>query len=732
MTRRKSERTVEGAAAEALDASHVLSLADRLRPWLLGAMTALFVARPLFPSESGANQGDGLPVVMLWIAAAIFWMLGAASRPKLLIRFQGIDAAVLLLMLCFTTATWCATKHGSPRPAINVFWEWIGMGLSFFLARQLLATQREGRALVAVMIGLAAIVSAYAIYQWAYATPHDLAVYDANPDEALRRAGLWFPPDSPDRKLFRDRLVSNLPGGTFALSNSLAGLLAPWLVVLGGVACLSLRGGRRLLGIAFCVVPLGTGLLLTRSRSGCIAAGLGVLLTWLLARRWRLQSRWRGFAAAAVVLAVAIALGAVYHQRIEQALKSFGYRLQYWQSTLRMIEDRPWLGCGPGNFQDTYTRYKLPEASEEVADPHNFLLEIWAIAGTPAAMAFLGVLGCFAWRAVGREKRGEGREPEEGQDLTHYDRRQDAWPCVLAGGLLGVLLSLPLGLLCDATPNSTVVLLSLPLGVAIVALLSGWIRGGPMPGWLPRVGLVVLLVNLLAAGGIGFPGVAGTFWLLLCVDRIGSNSERRWPGWMAWVGLATTIALAAVCYGSAYHPVLNCQSDLRMSEQREGLAAVEQLQASAEADRLSAEPWRRLAVTWFDRWRQTGDAAAFERFEQAEAEALRLAPNSASDWRTSGDRYFEAALASEQVAKAGPSEALSKALAAYRRAVELYPNSANHRASLAEACHATGLSAEFRREAEAALRLDQLTPHADKKLPSPMRNRLLRWLGRAN
>ena len=60
-----------------------------------------------------------------------------------------------------------------------------------------------------------------------------------------------------------------------------------------------------------------------------------------------------------------------------------------------MIADRPWLGCGPGNFQDVYTQYKLPEASEEVADPHDFLFEVWATAGTPALLALLGVLGLF-------------------------------------------------------------------------------------------------------------------------------------------------------------------------------------------------------------------------------------------------------------------------------------------------------------------------------------------------
>ena len=52
-----------------------------------------------------------------------------------------------------------------------------------------------------------------------------------------------------------------------------------------------------------------------------------------------------------------------------------------------MIHDHPWLGCGPGNFGDYYTQYKLPIASEEIKDPHNFLFEVAANAGLPALLA---------------------------------------------------------------------------------------------------------------------------------------------------------------------------------------------------------------------------------------------------------------------------------------------------------------------------------------------------------
>ena len=41
-----------------------------------------------------------------------------------------------------------------------------------------------------------------------------------------------------------------------------------------------------------------------------------------------------------------------------------------------------------------------------MADPHNFLLEIWATAGTPAALAFLAVLGCFAIEGGRRKVEG--------------------------------------------------------------------------------------------------------------------------------------------------------------------------------------------------------------------------------------------------------------------------------------------------------------------------------------
>src|SRR6185437_1294611 len=70
-------------------------------------------------------------------------------------------------------------------------------------------------------------------------------------------------------------------------------------------------------------------------------------------------------------------------------------RLEYWETTWRMIRERPWLGVGPGNFGENYTRLMPESAEEKIKDPHNFALEIWATCGIFALLAMLVALVAF-------------------------------------------------------------------------------------------------------------------------------------------------------------------------------------------------------------------------------------------------------------------------------------------------------------------------------------------------
>src|SRR3990170_3588062 len=101
---------------------------------------------------------------------------------------------------------------------------------------------------------------------------------------------------------------------------------------------------------------------------------------------------------------VAAASGGLDIQVISEAPKSLRYRVQYWCGAAAVLRESPvalLFGTGPGNFRQHYLRHKLAESSEEIADPHNFLLDVWASGGMIAVAGlsvFLGAVAAVACR----------------------------------------------------------------------------------------------------------------------------------------------------------------------------------------------------------------------------------------------------------------------------------------------------------------------------------------------
>lgn len=703
------------------------SPANRLRPLLLGALVAIFVARPLLVSESAATvAGDGLPFVMLTLVLAIVWWGAATARPRFPARLGRVDLGWLALIVWQAAGTLVAVRTGGARAAINVCWEWAGLGLAFVLLRQLIADDRELRALVVVMIALAVVLSAYGLFQFYVSLPAVREQYDRDPEAVLRAAGVVAPPGSPARLLFRERLKSTEPMATFALANSLAGFLATWLIVLIGVACLARPDSqdpaaivRRWAIAAVAALPIALCLILTKSRSAYGAGLLGMAgiaaMRRMLARSAE-RPRIVPYVAAAVVVLIAIGVGgqALDREILTEATKSLSYRWHYWHAAWEIVRGHPWFGCGLGNFQDVYTQYKLPESSEVVADPHNFLLEIWSTSGTPAVLALLAI---FIAAAVELQRvdhseatavKGKASSPFGANTPTSVGVY-----AVVVGAMGGFALAFLVGLFSMVTLPLELMMFGLTTIVVAAIAARRWIERGTLPRAVPLVALAALLVNLLAAGGIGFAGVAGSLWLLLgialCLRRSGQPvSERSRP--MAAVLLAAAIAVAALCHFCAYLPVLRCRMLLAQAE-ADPAQAEQALRAAATADPLADEPWKNLAALAMNRWTHEGDLRWLRLWKDAQAEILRRRPQSSAAWHQAADGFFEIYRQSHRAGE------LTRAIDHYRRAVELYPNQALGRAHLAQALSAAGRSDEARREAADALRLHRLTPHADQKLP---------------
>ena len=266
-------------------------------------------------------------------------------------------------------------------------------------------------------------------------------------------------------------------------------------------------------------------------------------------------------------------------------------------------------------------------------------------------------------------------------------------------------------------PEPVLFLLGVPVAVAVVAALHPWTKRGQMPHAVPAIALLVLSVNLLAAGGISFAGIAPSWWLLLAIVSNAATDparERRVGRFAAGTLAAAVMLLVVACFFTMYSPVLRCRAKLD-----EGLALL-RLQRLAEAeaafreavaaDPYSAEPWNNLAAM-YHHWaleREGGDSLS--RFEAAVEEALQRNPHAPTLRKQIGDWWLAL------FARWGERRHLDESIRAYTEWVRLYPNHAFGHAQLAWACHLAGDGQSAVREATQALRLDALNPHREKTL----------------
>lgn len=653
----------------------------------LTAAAALLIPTTLTPAES-PRWGDGLPGTLLWLAFPAVWLLFSLGKPLRLFRLHVADGAALALFVWHSAAAVIAALEGMPRTAVNALWLWLGLGACYFCIRQAARSPRDARLLVALMCGLAAAQSVLGCYQTLWGIPSARAEFNAA-QRSVTVAGLHVPDDSPVRMLFEARLGGNEPLGTFTLTNSLAGWLVPWIVLLVWIVCDSLRTLRkapdttaatnrrpkttgqrseqlpwyfnivalvRFVGLLAVLVVAMFTLIRTGSRTGLAAMCIGV---GLLALPWA-RHEWSSRVASKRLLIVGgslVIVGAFVFAAISggvaASMKSLQYRFDYWKTTAAIIADRPWLGCGPGQFQQAYTAAKAPPAGEEPSDPHNALLEIWATAGTPAAVAWLAFCGLVGLAVFRAERRAHptcpnGRAPRHefgksarrsNRDPAHTPRgfRSAAIEFVrgLAPGvaalMVGYVVFVPVAWMTRAVLSTGLVWASLPAALVCLGLLGHWVQHGRLPIWVVAVAWVALIINLSASGGIGFPGVAAVFWVLaaICLNhsqaespigafeaapstditnapqrQLNESSASELSGAsvqtavragssrpaLIWPALAISFGLVYACHATAYRPVLQSSAEMLAAERLS--AAADPLPALAGWQAaIAADPW---------------------------------------------------------------------------------------------------------------------------------------------
>ena len=193
--------------------------------------------------------------------------------------------------------------------------------------------------------------------------------------------------------------------GPLGNPNLLAGYLLP-LLPLAAVALWRWKGiGSRL--FAGTTLVLGVSATVwTYSRGGWLGmlAGLATLMLLLILRSTRhWPPIWRRLLPLAVLL-LAAALLAVAATKLEpirtrvasllagRGDSSNNFRINVWLAAIDMIQDRPWLGIGPGNtaFNSIYPLYQQPKFNALSA--YSVPLELLVEMGLPGLIAASGLL----------------------------------------------------------------------------------------------------------------------------------------------------------------------------------------------------------------------------------------------------------------------------------------------------------------------------------------------------
>jgi putative inorganic carbon (HCO3(-)) transporter len=347
--------------------------------------------------------------VLLFAAAAFWGLLSLSDRPAdtgtAATPAPGIFTPIHLLVLLYGAIATVAVAFSPAKAAAFAGWTKLVLYLLFFFVLARVTRNDRGRAIVITVYLLAALAtSVYGMRQWIFGA------------DAL---ATWVDPESPLAKTTRVYSYLGNP-------NLLAGYLEP-AIPLSVAALLAWKSWLQKTLAVMLLGLNGACLVLTFSRGGWIGLVVELAVLSLLLLYWlsvRFSPFWRRWALPGVLgagtLVLVVALGAVEPLR-DRVMSIFGgrgdssnnFRMNVWQSVIRMIQDHPILGIGPGNvvFNKIYPLYQKPKFSALSA--YSVWLEVMLETGIIGLSCFAWLVGITihqGWRALNRLRQSQAKQ----------------------------------------------------------------------------------------------------------------------------------------------------------------------------------------------------------------------------------------------------------------------------------------------------------------------------------
>ncbi|MHC5110677.1 MAG: O-antigen ligase family protein [Planctomycetota bacterium] len=442
------------------------------------------------------------------------------------------------------------------RTAINATIDWLALPvLSLTLAS--LITRQWHRQLVLCVTLASACTQSFKCLDDAWGGFDETWLYYQENKEAIWEAQ-GVPLDSAKVELFEKRMLARESAGFLPHSNIAGSYLVTAVFAACGllISAFSIEAGTRVRCALTALVLLGltaTAGWLTNSTGALVSTLVGAAawfaIDWLRRARQVPATRIRKYALGLTMLGIVATVGhGLYHGSLPGA--SLNFRWHYWTNSAPIVANHPLTGIGRENFAAAYLREKPIDVPEEVANPHNLLVQAtadWGVTGLVGIILLIVGGTTYACRPA--------------RVFEADDNARPRWIFGIVVGTFIILMRIPL--LGSDDPNfvyyTTVVFgFVWILGYAIAWMAHGATSGSHMTrilNYASGIALLTFLIHDLINFALFVPGTATTFFAILgywmsgfASDHAESTGARKLlqgtPTAVAAIGIPSAIFLA--------------------------------------------------------------------------------------------------------------------------------------------------------------------------------------------
>ena len=488
---------------------------------ILEALRDAFAVTPgTKPYPLGPGPASSLALDLLCCVPALLVLLRRAMDKGYVLRctWSQILLAPLIGWMALSIR-WADDKFAAMVSTAN----FVGAMALLWAASQLVRSWLRLRMVAAICYGLLLLSLAYGFYYKFSEMPDMIATFRANEASVLKDRG-----DAPQTfaaRQFEKKILSGEVIGFNASANSFAAMLVLLMTIALGVAIQRLAD-RDNFGWAAALAlsaPLAIWLLVyTKTKAALVTpiitlALLGSIWKWRrpLARQ-ATGCFWIGVAAVGLLILAVVGHGLRHHGLPTDSLN---FRWRYWVASWRIFQRHPVRGVGWDNYYLYYLRDRLYSASEEIRDPHNFVVRFFVELGTVGGVLMLAWMGRLWWELT--------RPVVPAATSTTATRPQRAVLWLVCTGTAAMIINILAGLDLGQQFSYVVMELlkrimylgALTIGSVVVALRSvedPQIDHRPAPWVLYGilVGLGVFLIHNLIEFSLFEPGLLCLFALL--------------------------------------------------------------------------------------------------------------------------------------------------------------------------------------------------------------------------